>query len=381
MKAPKGNPDHWKMCSRIHITIVFILVAIGFSGCDSRAAGDQKAEVLAGQLRNWYNHETGLWETTSWWNGANVLTALIKYGQLTDNKSIIKTVENTFIKTKQFEVPADERRDAWICTNYINDYYDDEGWWALAWLDAWEWTGNQEYLEMARYIFSDIASGWDETCQGGIFWKKGLGYKGTISNELTLLLAARLQLADTGPVLGKSCLQWAIDIWNWMLSQDLINENGLVQDGISNRNGHCHINPRVWTYNQGVILAGLVYVSELTGDKTYLKHAEIIADAAIRNMADEKGVLNEIGCEPDNCNADAEQFKGIFMRHLGLLNQHSHKREYKEFIVINAQSIWENAMLNGTMPPGVSWSSICEKSNAATVSSALDALNAAIQIK
>ena len=362
-----------------NITLYSILITVLISGCNDQSRMDKKAEILAGQLQQWYNSETGLWETTSWWNGANALTALIKYGKLTDNDSLVKVVENTFLKTKQFEVPATEKTNAWICTNYINDYYDDEGWWALAWLDAWEWTGNKEYLEMARYIFKDITLGWDETCGGGILWEKGIGYKGTISNELTLLLAARLHLAKTDEVGGKSCLQWSVDIWNWMLSVNLINEKGQVQDGVGERRGDCKINPRVWTYNQGVLLSGLVYLNEITGDRTYIDHAHNIALAAIKNMVDDNGVLIEINCEPDDCNADAEQFKGIFMRHLTVLNHHSPKKEYAEFIAINAQSIWVNAMQNGSVPPGVSWSAFSEKRNAATASSALDALNAALE--
>ncbi len=38
---------------------------------------EERAKNLTFQLENWYNLETGLWDTTSWWNGANVLTALI----------------------------------------------------------------------------------------------------------------------------------------------------------------------------------------------------------------------------------------------------------------------------------------------------------------
>jgi len=358
--------------------ICFILITVLISGCNPHMKMDKKAGVLADQLQHWYDYETGLWETTSWWNGANALAALIRYGQLTDTDSLVEVVENTFLKTKQFRVPATEKRNAWICTNYINEYYDDEGWWALAWLDAWEWTGNQEYLEMARYIFKDITLGWDETCGGGVFWKKGIGYKSTISNELTLLLASRLHLADTDTVRGKSCLQWSLDIWNWMLEAKLFDEKGQVQDGVGGRRGDCKINTRVWTYNQGVILAGLVFLSEITGDKKYLNHADNIALAAIKNMVNEEGVLFEINCEPDECNGDAEQFKGIFMRHLALLNQYSPKKEYDDFIALNAQSIWENAMQNGSVPPGVSWSLFPEESNAATTSSALDALNAAL---
>jgi predicted alpha-1,6-mannanase (GH76 family) len=363
--------------SKTSHTLYFILTIVLISGCNHQLKINKRAGVLAGQLQHWYDNESGLWETTSWWNGANALTALIRYGQLSNTDSLIEVVENTFLKTKQFRVSATENTKAWFCTNYINDYYDDEGWWALAWLDAWEWTGNPEYLDMARYIFKDITSGWDETCGGGIFWRKGVGYKSTISNELTLLLGARLHMARAGPVNGKSCLQWSVDIWNWLLSVNLINEEGLLQDGVGGRRGDCKINPRVWTYNQGVILSGLVFLSEITGDKKYINQADRIAVAAINNLVDDAGVLYEINCEPARCNGDAEQFKGIFMRHLALLHQYSPKKEYGEFIALNAKSIWENAMQNGSMPPGVSWSIFSEKSNAATTSSALDALNAA----
>jgi predicted alpha-1,6-mannanase (GH76 family) len=329
----------------------FILLAVLITGCNNQSKWDEKAGILAGQLQLWYNYDTGLWETTSWWNAANALTALIKFGQLTNDESLLEVVENTFLRTKQFEVPATEKKDAWICSDYINDYYDDEGWWALAWLDAWEWTGNQEYVKMARHIFEDIVLGWDDTCGGGISWKKGLGYKGTISNELALLLGARLYLANTDTVKGKSFLQWSLDIWNWMLSVDLINDEGQVQDGAGGGNCDCEINPRVGTYNQGVILSGLVYLSEITGDRSYINQAHTIASAALKNMVNENGILIELNCEPDDCNADAEQFKGIFMRHLAFLNQHSPKKVYKEFIALNAHNIWENAMQNGSVPP------------------------------
>ena len=381
MKLNFSNIISWSKHCRIKGILLVFLISFLTTGSAQEVKIDKKAEILADQLQNWYNSETGLWETTSWWNGANALTAIIKYGQLTDNDSLIKVVENTYLKTKQFEVPANDKTDAWVCTNYINDYYDDEGWWGLAWLDAWEWTGNEEYLKTAKIIFKDITLGWDEICGGGIYWKKGLSGKSTISNELTLLLAARLYLVNNETVNERSHLQWSVDIWNWILSVKLINEKGQVQDGISSGNGVCKINSRIWTYNQGVILSGLVNLHKITGDNTYLNHAHSIAEAAINNMVNEKGILYEKLCEPDNCNGDAEQFKGVFMRHLAVLNQYSQKKEYCDFLRLNAQSIWNNAMQNGSVPPGVSWNTFSEKSNAATSSSALDALNAALSCR
>lgn len=361
------------------ISPFFILLLI--SGCAKQTQLEEQAGVLVSHLNEWYNESTGLWETTSWWNGANVLTAMIRYGQLSGNDTIKTLVRNTFLQTKEFEVPATENSPAWICSNYINDYYDDEGWWALAWLDAWEWYGNPEYLEMARIIFEDISLGWDDSCGGGMYWKKHLDYKGTISNELTMLLAARLHLANTNEVKGRSCLQWAEDIWEWMQFSELQNEKGLVQDGIRPAEEGCIVVPNVWTYNQGVVLSGLVYLHQSTGEENYLNHAHEIAEATLNHMVDSTRALYEIRCEPDDCNADAEQFKGIFMRHLAVLHKHSPKKEYADFIEFNAISIWEKAMQRGTTAPGVSWGAYSDQANAATTSSALDALNAAFSCK
>ena len=85
-----------QLCLRIprpSVTIYFILIIILISGCNNQGGMDKKAGVLAGQLQHWYNKETGLWETTSWWNGANALTALIRFGLLTDNDSIARVMK------------------------------------------------------------------------------------------------------------------------------------------------------------------------------------------------------------------------------------------------------------------------------------------------
>ena len=92
-------------------------------------------------------------------------------------------------------------------TNFINastdqtypGFYDDEGWWALAWLKAYDLTGNDKYLQMAATIFDDMTNGWDGTCIGGIYWAKNHAdqkgntpYKNAIANELFLAVGAGL---------------------------------------------------------------------------------------------------------------------------------------------------------------------------------------------
>ena len=363
-----------------------LIVVLAFLSCNEALAKDvsnkseieKGAKVLVEGLEKWYNTETGQWETTSWWNAANVLTAIIDYGWHSKDKSVKEIIENTFDKTKEFEVEAQEEKDAWICKNYINEFYDDEGWWALAWLDAWEYTGNVQYLEMARVIFEDITTAWNSECDGGMYWKKGLKYKGTISNSLALTLATRLHLAKTGDVNGRSCLQWSMDIWEWIIGAGLLNNLGLMQDGVKNEDGNCDVVSAVWTYNQGVVLTGLVNLHSITKRAHYLESAHNLANAAIKHMVSDDGILKEINCEPNDCNSDAEQFKGIFMRHLRVLNEYSPKDAYSQFMNENVTSILNNSMSNGNRLPGVSWSIPSEKTNAATVSSALDSFNAVL---
>ena len=51
--------------------------------------------------------------------------------------------------------------------HFLNQFYDDEGWWALAWIDAYDLTHDASYLSMSKTIFADMTGGWDAACGGG----------------------------------------------------------------------------------------------------------------------------------------------------------------------------------------------------------------------
>jgi rhamnogalacturonyl hydrolase YesR len=127
-----------------------------------------------------------------------------------------------------------------------------------------------------------------------------------------------------------------------------------------------------WTYNQGVILGGLVELYRATGDEALLTQATAIADAAITLLIDENGILHE-PCELSfNCGNDGPQFKGIFMRHLRTLYDETGEARYWEFIQHNADSIWERAR-NEENQLGLRWGARFDRADAA-----LDALLVAI---
>jgi hypothetical protein len=68
------------------------------------------------------------------------VTVLADYSQLSRSSQYNAAVSNTF------GINAGG--------GFLNNYYDDEGWWALAWIAASDRTGNAHYLNMSGQIFS-----------------------------------------------------------------------------------------------------------------------------------------------------------------------------------------------------------------------------------
>jgi predicted alpha-1,6-mannanase (GH76 family) len=353
------------------------------------AARRYRACAAAGirALHRWYNPATGLWNTAGWWNAANALNAVIQYTQRTGDRSYTGVIERTFGAAQRAH------------PNFINDYYDDNGWWALSWIAAYDLTGDPRYLEMAKAIFAQMTTGWDNECGGGVWWTTSRTYKNAIPNELLLLLAARLHQRTQGDSGPGSYLDWALREWEWFRASGMIGTTGLVNDGLTPA---CENNGgTTWTYNQGVILGGLAALHEITGDPGHLEQGNRIAGAVLRYLTspatperapeDAPGQALAAGGEPagiliepcersgKNCNGDQTQFKGIFIRNLYDFYRQSPRPAYRAFILANARSIWENDR-NRKNQFGMRWTGPFDRADAARQSSALDALNAAVAL-
>jgi predicted alpha-1,6-mannanase (GH76 family) len=323
-----------------------------------------RARAAAGTraLQQWYVPGTGLWETTGWWNAANALTSVIRYVQHTGDVSYLWVIDNTFVAA-QDEFPG-----------FINTFFDDNAWWALAWVAAYDLTGHNCYLDAARKIFAHMMGSWDSTCGGGLWWNEERKYKNAITNELFLTLAGLLHQRTPG---DRDYRDWALREWEWLRASGMVGPGGLVNDGLS---AECANNGgTTWTYNQGVILGGLAALYQITGDRDFLRQGEVVADAALGGLTDSGGILAE-PCEPSGCDGDQTQFKGIFVRNLReFLSVHDSvhdKPAYREFIVANADSVWNNAR-NDADQFGLRWAGPFDSADASRQSSALDALTAA----
>lgn len=265
------------------------------------------------------------------------------------------------------------------------------GWWALGLIKAFDLTGDRGYLDSAIIIFDDMATGLGGPCNGGLYWSRERKYVNAITNELYLSIAA--SLANRIPT-DPRYLATARAHWNWFNDSGMINGKGLINDGL---NGECKNNGmQTWSYNQGVILGGLVELHRanaradpaLKGDTSLLLKAKRIARAAIKHLSNADGVLVETDkCElrGGNCGKDGQQFKGIFIRNLRYLHEAAPEEEFRRFILDQAVSIWENnrdekATEKGASRLGVAWAGPFVRATGASQSCALDALVAAIAV-
>jgi predicted alpha-1,6-mannanase (GH76 family) len=182
---------------------------------------------------------------------------------------------------------------------------------------------------------------WDNVCNGGVWWNRARTYKNAITNELFLVLAASLHETTHAP----EYLQWSHKAWDWFAASGMINADSLINDGLD----HCRNNRQTtWTYNQGVVLGGLVALFRFTRQKPYLEQAVRIASAALDRLTtpvDGVAVLKE---PVDVPNSDQQQFKGTFAKYLAQLalalpRASADRKRFAAFLCANADAVWKHA--------------------------------------
>jgi predicted alpha-1,6-mannanase (GH76 family) len=316
-------------------------------------------------LQQWYNRSVGVYDTTGWWQSANALDSIITYTRKSGDSQYAWVINNSFTQAGPTQnIPKG---------TFLTGSYDDEGWWALAWLNAYDYTKQQSYLNMAITIFNDIAKSWDNTCNGGVWWSDKKTYKNAVTNELFFQIAIMLYVRTN----DQQWLTWATNEWSWFENSGMINKQWLINDGLNIQSSGCTNNGQTtWTYNQGVILGALADYAAVTKNSSLLTIANNIANATITYLTS-NGVLQETCEKSKNCDDNQLQFKGIFLRNLYYLSQNGGNTGLiSPFITRNTDSIW-NSDRSGTANLGLYWTGPYDKTDASRQSSALDGLNCA----
>lgn len=292
----------------------------------SRADSSQSALT-----RHFWNSSQSLYYSTSdkgtdlnyWWQ-AHALDVLVDGYNRTSDSSYLQNISKLYngISKKN--------------SGFINNYFDDMEWMALALLRTYEKTGMSKYKSTVDLLWSDIKTGWNDNMGGGICWKKDQrDYKNTPANAPACILACRLY-RNYG---SSDDLAMAKKIYTWLTANLVDPVSGEVWDGI-NRQSNGQID-KGWqfTYCYGVYLGASLELYKIEKNKTYLDAAVKTADAAIKNLT-RNNILKDEG------EGDGGLFKGIFVRYLVQLILQPEldsalKEKYRNFITQNATSLWD----------------------------------------
>ena len=256
---------------------------------------------------------------------------------------------NAATKTRMDEVIAGVKTKNG--NTYINYYYDDMEWMALACLRAFKATNDVQYKDIAQFLWTDIKNGWSADLGGGIWWRKDNPSKNTPSNLPAAILAVRLYKAFNNP----ADLQWAKDIFDWQKTVLYEPNSGWVYDNIE-ASGNKNTAWR-FTYNQGTFIGAALELYSITNTANYLADAVKAADFAVSS-----GQLTDIANNilKDEGGGDGGLFKGIFVRYFNRLIvdgglDNAKKTLYINFMKTNAQKLWSSGINKSNILFGSAW--------------------------
>jgi predicted alpha-1,6-mannanase (GH76 family) len=325
-------------------------------------AGDSRftaeATIALAQLRlkvaRAYTH-------THLWQAASALTATIGFMHATGSRAYLSDLSATYLAHHHHGGQS-----------FRSNYYDDEGWWVLTWIRAYELTGNRAYLRQAKSVFKALTQGWSPVCGGGVQWAHRKPYKNAITNETFMADAALLHEATPGDT---RYARWALREWRWFSASGMLTPSHLVIDGLSARCRPKRHSP-TWTYNQGMLIGAMVSMAQMTGRGSFLVTAKRVAHAVIHSpKLSPHGILHE-PCRPGSCGRDAPMFKGIFMANLKLLYDRVGGAAYQAYMRRNAVAVWTNDRRGSSF--GLDWAGPFRASTITAQASALDVLTTQI---
>ncbi len=274
-----------------------------------------------------------------WWPSANAVETLIDFMNETGGADYDADLEAFYdlrknprartarivadLKEKNQWSPADEvelaRREekaaarlaspADYYSDFQNEYLDDSGWWAIAWLKMHDRTHAAKYLATARTIHAHMAKNWEPALGGGVLWCEAGDRRrpNAITNSLFLILSARLFERTHEP----AYLEWAEKTLAWFRTAALYDGIAVV-DGLGHRDDY-------WSYNQGAFIGGLTALHLATGRTEYLEEAAKVAGTVLH----QSGLILPDGVlfEKIGVSGDASLFKGILARYLAQLRE------------------------------------------------------------
>lgn len=180
-----------------------------------------EAAVKTLQQPTFFTFSTGSYPSAVQWTSTTIGTFLIDYLALTNDPRYFD----------QF-VAFYHNQPVW---SLICQQYDDQFWVVLTYLRAatYATTRNKKWVKpflcRARLFYALARRGWDNKhCGGGMYWGPRSTYKNAVTTEL--FITASLGMYEI--YREKHLLEAAIRGWVWFKGSGMINQQGLVNDGL-----------------------------------------------------------------------------------------------------------------------------------------------------
>ncbi|MGM0377734.1 MAG: glycoside hydrolase family 76 protein [Bacteroidota bacterium] len=313
---------------------------------DWSAAADSATDGLIDQYWNagesYFNYTNRSNEDFHYWPQAHALDVVLDAYVRTDDDHYLQYINQWY-----------EGVNSQNGNTFLNDFYDDMEWNALAMLRAWQMTDDSGFKEAALTLWEDILTGWNEHAEGGIMWRKGAPYgKNACSNGPAAILGARLYQSFD----DEEYLDWALKIYSWEKNLLFDDSSGAIWDSVTEENGTLNFNKDwIFTYNQGTFVGASIELYEITGKEVYLEDAVKAADYTLRFLVDPDTRL--LKSEGDG---DGGLFKGIFIRYFTQLILHpdlseDDREKYVGFLERNAVTLWTKGMNKDEILFGADW--------------------------
>ncbi|MCG8309161.1 MAG: hypothetical protein MI975_17345 [Cytophagales bacterium] len=345
------------MMFRYFFSIVIVLTIGSCSGSDDQissdnngyeidwnAAADSSSLSLIDNFWNgsgkYFNYGSDGNKDFHYWPQAHALDVMMDAYIRTEKNSYL-----SFISQWYDGVPAMNG------STFLNVFYDDMEWNALAMLRAYNATDDEKFKSAVDLVWNDIKTGWNSNANGGIAWKKDQLYsKNACSNGPASILAARLY-RQFGNVDDK---EWALKIYAWEKEYLFNLANGAVYDNINSNTGKIQTD-WIFSYNQGTFLGSALELYDITGEKSYLNDAIKAADYTLNNLVNSNNQVLK-----DNGSGDGGLFNGIFIRYFTQLILHEDlpeatRKRYIIFMKHNAETLWTEGVKKQNVLFGTFW--------------------------
>ena len=207
------------------------------------------------------------------WPYSGTLSMMSALYEATGDDSILEFIDEEIIEG--LKMYHDTSREPYGYSSYItadksDRFYDDNIWLVIDFVDLYNLTKKQHYLDLALDIWNFVLSGRDTVLGDGIYWcEQKKDTKNTCSNAPAAVAALKLHKA-TG---DKQYFDQGENLYTWVL-YSLRDKDNLYFDNVSVTG---KFDRRKFTYNSGQMIEAGAMLYDLTGEERYLKQAQATA--------------------------------------------------------------------------------------------------------